>query len=66
MRSLIICTSLQMLLQRSKKKYKMSETCHTWERRGMHTGFWWENLHKTGCLLEPNTDRRIIIKHLIK
>jgi len=30
----------------------MSETCHTWERRGMQTGFWWETLYKTGCLEE--------------
>ena len=66
MRSLIICTSWQMLLGWSKKKYKMRETCHTWERRGMHAGFWWETLHKTGCLEELNTDGRIITKQTLQ
>jgi len=36
-----------------------------------HTGkkrkrFWWENLHKKGYLEELNTDRRIIIKHILQ
>jgi len=44
----------------------MSETCQTWERRGMHTGFWWETLHKKGCLEELNTDGRIIIKQILQ
>jgi hypothetical protein len=39
---------------------------HTWERRGMHSGIWWENLHKTDCLEELNIDVRIIIKQILQ
>jgi hypothetical protein len=49
-----------------KRKYKMSGTSHTWEKKRNAYRFWWGNLHKTDGLVELNTDVRIIIKHILQ
>jgi len=39
---------------------------HVWERGDVHKGFWWGNLRERDNLEHLGTDRRIILKLMLK
>jgi len=36
------------------------------EKRGVYTGFWWENLRERDHLRNPGTDERIILRWIFR
>jgi hypothetical protein len=39
---------------------------HVWEKRDVHTGFWWGDLREGDHLGDPGVEGRIILKWIFK
>ena len=39
---------------------------HVWERREIHTRFWWRNPEGKSLPVRPRQDGRIVLKQIIK
>jgi hypothetical protein len=60
MRSFIFCTPPQILLGESNQgEWGERGMWHTWERRGMGTGFWWESQKERDDLEDRGVDGRM-------